>query len=173
MRTRRRARSNKYWHSEFTWTIRRARTGPCAFCQAKGRDRGYDPQRAIKGYQALYDWYERATYGGPDRRPSPAPLDQAEAALAVQTAHASHEIVGRPIDREALLSAVLAQLAPRVDQWQEGRPELVAGHHDKCPVVVATHPLIGTRYLYCDQSHQLLFCDNETNRYILREQLRA
>jgi len=42
----------------------------CEYCQAKGRDRGYDPQRAIKGYQALYDWYERAMYGGPDQRPS-------------------------------------------------------------------------------------------------------
>jgi hypothetical protein len=42
----------------------------CQFCQAKGRDRGYDPQRAIAGYRALYDWYQRAVYGGPEQRPS-------------------------------------------------------------------------------------------------------
>jgi hypothetical protein len=42
----------------------------CQFCQARGRDRGYDPQRAIAGYRALYDWYQRAVYGGPEQRPS-------------------------------------------------------------------------------------------------------
>ena len=42
----------------------------CPHCQVKGRDRGYDPQRAIKGYQALYEWYERAMYGGAEQKPS-------------------------------------------------------------------------------------------------------
>jgi hypothetical protein len=42
----------------------------CAHCQAAGRDRGYDPARAQRGYQALYEWYERAMYGPPDDRPS-------------------------------------------------------------------------------------------------------
>jgi hypothetical protein len=71
---------------------------------------------------------------------------------------------------EATPIDLLPQLLFRNTWWADSvapRPELVAGHHDKCPVVVATHPLIGTRYLYCDQSHQLLFCDNETNRYRL------
>lgn len=37
----------------------------CEHCQAKGRARGYDPARAIKGYQALWEWYQRA--GGTSR----------------------------------------------------------------------------------------------------------
>jgi hypothetical protein len=32
----------------------------CEHCQQAFRDRGYDPQRGIHGYQALYEWYERA-----------------------------------------------------------------------------------------------------------------
>ncbi len=35
----------------------------CEHCQTKGRARGYDPARAIEGYRALYEWYERAMYG--------------------------------------------------------------------------------------------------------------
>jgi len=32
----------------------------CEHCQQAFRERGYDPQRGIAGYQELYDWYERA-----------------------------------------------------------------------------------------------------------------
>ena len=39
----------------------------CEHCQAKGRARGYDPARAIAGYQQLFEWYERAGRG---ERPS-------------------------------------------------------------------------------------------------------
>jgi hypothetical protein len=72
--------------------------------------------------------------------------------------------------REAAPLDVLAQLVFRNTWWADSvspRPQLMAGHHDKCPVVVVNHPIVGTRYLYCDQSHQLLFCDNETNNYRL------
>jgi hypothetical protein len=65
---------------------------------------------------------------------------------------------------------LLPQLVFRNTWWADSvaaRPELMAGHHDRCPVVVIKHPIVGTRYLYCDQAHQLLFCDNETNRYRL------
>ena len=71
---------------------------------------------------------------------------------------------------EAAPLDLLPQLVFRNTWWADSvapRPELMAGHHDKCPVVVINHPIVGTRYLYCDQSHQLLFCDNETNRYRL------
>ncbi|HVG96986.1 MAG TPA: hypothetical protein VNK05_08800 [Chloroflexota bacterium] len=39
----------------------------CEHCRAAFRERGYDPRRGIAGYQALYDWYERAGRG---ERPS-------------------------------------------------------------------------------------------------------
>ncbi|HEV2121964.1 MAG TPA: hypothetical protein VGW38_04200, partial [Chloroflexota bacterium] len=42
----------------------------CPYCQEAFRERGYDPQRGIKGYQELYEWYERAMYGNPEDRPS-------------------------------------------------------------------------------------------------------
>jgi hypothetical protein len=47
----------------------------CEFCQQKGRERGYSPQRAIEGYRALYAWYERAMYGQPSGQPSDRPAD--------------------------------------------------------------------------------------------------
>jgi hypothetical protein len=47
------------------------------------------------------------------------------------------------------------------------RPELDAAHHDRCAVVAARHELLGRRFLYCEGAGELLFCDNETNRYRL------
>ena len=35
----------------------------CVHCQQAFRERGYDPQRGIKGYQELYEWYERTNDG--------------------------------------------------------------------------------------------------------------
>jgi hypothetical protein len=35
----------------------------CEFCQQAFRDRGYDPQRGLAGYRALYDWYTGAGQG--------------------------------------------------------------------------------------------------------------
>ena len=71
---------------------------------------------------------------------------------------------------EAAPLDVLPQLVFRNTWWADpvaARPQLEAGHHDKCPVVVINHPIVGTRYLYCDQANQLLFCENETNSYRL------
>ena len=42
----------------------------CEHCQEKARRRGYAPERAIAGYRALFEWYERAMYGGGAQRPS-------------------------------------------------------------------------------------------------------
>src|SRR5262245_48831675 len=47
------------------------------------------------------------------------------------------------------------------------RPGLEAGHHSRCAVVAARHELLGQRYLYCEGAGELLFTDNETNRYRL------
>jgi hypothetical protein len=44
------------------------------------------------------------------------------------------------------------------------RPHLEAGNHFRCPVVAASHPELGTRYLYCDAAAELLFTENESNR---------
>jgi hypothetical protein len=49
----------------------------------------------------------------------------------------------------------------------EARPRLNADHHSRCAVVAAFHPLLGQRFLYCDGAGELLFTDNETNRYRL------
>jgi hypothetical protein len=71
---------------------------------------------------------------------------------------------------EAASLDVLPQLCLRNTWWAEAgatRPHLTAGHHDRCHVVIVEHPLVGTRYLYCDRSSQLLFTDNETNSYRL------
>ncbi len=50
---------------------------------------------------------------------------------------------------------------------QAGRPELQARHHPRCAVVAARHPQLGERFLYCEGAGELLFADNETNRYRL------
>ncbi len=71
---------------------------------------------------------------------------------------------------EAASLDVLPQLLFRNTWWADpvgARPELAAGQHGKCAVIVANHPHVGTRYLYCDQASDLLFTDNETNRYRL------
>jgi hypothetical protein len=47
------------------------------------------------------------------------------------------------------------------------RPELEAVHHNRCAVAAARHQLLGQRYFYCDGAGELLFTDNETNRYRL------
>jgi hypothetical protein len=47
------------------------------------------------------------------------------------------------------------------------RPELEALHHPRCPVIAARHPQLGQRFLYCESAGELLFADNETNRYRL------
>src|SRR4029077_149809 len=47
------------------------------------------------------------------------------------------------------------------------RPELEAVHHDRCGAIAARHPELGTRYLYCAESDELLFTNNETNHYRL------
>ena len=47
------------------------------------------------------------------------------------------------------------------------RPELAAGHHSRCAVVTARHEKLGERFLYCEGAGELLFTDNETNRFRL------
>jgi hypothetical protein len=47
------------------------------------------------------------------------------------------------------------------------RPELTAGHHSRSAVIAADHPVLKQRFLYCDGATELLFTDNETNRYRL------
>ncbi len=46
-------------------------------------------------------------------------------------------------------------------------PEVEAVHHPRCPVIAARHPQLGQRFLYCEGAGELLFADNETNRYRL------
>jgi len=50
--------------------------------------------------------------------------------------------------------------------WQEGshKPLLEKKDHDGSAVIVASHPDLGVRYLYCDGSAPLLFTENETNQ---------
>jgi hypothetical protein len=47
------------------------------------------------------------------------------------------------------------------------RPELEAVSDGAAPAIAARHPVLGVRYLYCDGPGELLFTDNETNRYRL------
>ena len=47
------------------------------------------------------------------------------------------------------------------------RPELEAGHHSRCAVAAARHERLGQRFFYCEGAGELLFTDNETNRYRL------
>jgi hypothetical protein len=73
---------------------------------------------------------------------------------------------------EAASLHVLPHLWFRNDWWNDhdgkARPRMEAAHGlDRCPVVAARHPVLGDRYLYCDQAAELLFTENETNFYRL------
>ncbi len=46
-------------------------------------------------------------------------------------------------------------------------PSSTRDHHDRCAVIAAKHPAARQRFLYCDGPVELLFTDNETNRYRL------
>jgi hypothetical protein len=49
----------------------------------------------------------------------------------------------------------------------EARPLLEARPHPRCPTICARHGGLGAYFLYCDGAGELLFTDNETNRYRL------
>ena len=65
---------------------------------------------------------------------------------------------------------IVPQLWFRNTWWADDaapRPEVEAAHHDRCAVIAARHEQLGQRFLYCDGAGELLFTDNETNRYRL------
>ncbi len=71
---------------------------------------------------------------------------------------------------EAASLHVLPHLWFRNTWWTDGqapRPELTAGHHERCAVIGARHEQLGERFLYCEGAGELLFTDNETNFYRL------
>ncbi|HEX3902743.1 MAG TPA: glucosidase [Polyangia bacterium] len=71
---------------------------------------------------------------------------------------------------EAATLHILPHLWFRNTWWvdeQAPRPELTARDHHKGAVIAAKHPALGQRFLYCDGPVDLLFTDNETNRYRL------
>ena len=71
---------------------------------------------------------------------------------------------------EAATLHVLPHLWFRNTWWVDEhapRPALEAVSHDRAAVAAAAHPELGMRYLYCDQAKEVLFTDNETNRYRL------
>ena len=71
---------------------------------------------------------------------------------------------------EAATLHLLPHLWFRNTWWvdeQAPRPELTARDHHKGSVIAAKHPALGQRFLYCDGPVDLLFTDNETNRYRL------
>ena len=71
---------------------------------------------------------------------------------------------------EAATLHILPHLWFRNTWWvdeQAPRPELTARDHHKGSVIAAKHPALGQRFLYCDGPVDLLFTDNETNRYRL------
>jgi hypothetical protein len=71
---------------------------------------------------------------------------------------------------EAASLHVLPHLWFRNTWWPSpelARPLLETRPYDKSPVIAAHHGQLGTRYLYCEGAHELLFTDNETNRYRL------
>ena len=71
---------------------------------------------------------------------------------------------------EAATLHILPHLWFRNTWWvdeQAPRPELTARDHHKGSVIAAKHPALGQRFLYCDGPVELLFTDNETNRYRL------
>jgi hypothetical protein len=49
----------------------------------------------------------------------------------------------------------------------EPRPLLEVRPHPRSPVICARHAELGARFLYCEGAGELLFTDNETNRYRL------
>jgi hypothetical protein len=72
--------------------------------------------------------------------------------------------------REAASLHVLPHLWFRNTWWanpEQPRPELEAAHHGRAAVIGARHPQLGNRFLYVEGSGELLFTDNETNRYRL------
>ena len=71
---------------------------------------------------------------------------------------------------EAATLHILPHLWFRNTWWVDEhalRPELTARDHHKGSVIAAKHPALGQRFLYCDGPVDLLFTDNETNRYRL------
>ena len=71
---------------------------------------------------------------------------------------------------EAATLHILPHLWFRNTWWvdeQAPRPELTSRDHSKGSVIAAKHPTLGQRFLYCDGPVDLLFTDNETNRYRL------
>jgi hypothetical protein len=71
---------------------------------------------------------------------------------------------------EAATLHILPHLWFRNTWWvdeQAPRPELTARDHHRGSVIAAKHPALGQRFLYCDGPVDLLFTDNETNRYRL------
>jgi hypothetical protein len=65
---------------------------------------------------------------------------------------------------------LVPQLWFRNTWWSDAdapRPALAADHHNRCAVVAARHEKLGERYFYCEGAGELLFTDNETNRYRL------
>ena len=71
---------------------------------------------------------------------------------------------------EAATLHILPHLWFRNTWWvdeQAPRPELTSRDHHKGSVIAAKHPALGQRFLYCDGPVDLLFTDNETNRYRL------
>lgn len=99
--------------------------------------------------------------------PAQLPAELAERAVAL------NHVVGHPIDREALLGAVLAQLAPRVDQWQEGRPELAREYRavlgtlgQRVRVEVGEGALIGTAADVGDDGRLIVRLDDGEERVV-------
>ena len=71
---------------------------------------------------------------------------------------------------EAVPLHLVPQLWFRNTWWSDDnapRPELEAAHHDRAAVIAARHPQLGQRFLYVEGAGELLFADNETNRYRL------
>jgi hypothetical protein len=71
---------------------------------------------------------------------------------------------------EAATLHILPHLWFRNTWWvdaQAPRPELTARDHNRCAVIAAKHAALGQRFLYCDGPVDLLFTDNETNKYRL------
>jgi hypothetical protein len=71
---------------------------------------------------------------------------------------------------EAAPLHLVPQLWFRNTWWmadQAPRPELAASQHPRAGVIAARHPELGDRFLYVEEGGELLFADNETNRYRL------
>jgi len=71
---------------------------------------------------------------------------------------------------EAATLHILPHLWFRNTWWvdeEAPRPELTSRDHHRGSVIAAKHPALGQRFLYCDGPVDLLFTDNETNKYRL------